>query len=320
MSMEYLLYHVTFAGIAILLTQSLTAIWRANMFSLGHYGFYALGAYTSVCIAKCILRDGAWPIDTFSDRAEGFAVFCLCLAAGGVVAGGCGFLAASWFGKLRDDYFAVATLLLAELIRNVVSNLELTGGGLGYEMPYLFVKNSGDERLWYVSLFAVIAILLNAAVFYVAYKLENSRLGLSILAAKNNELAAEFAGIDVQRMRRVLFAYGTAVAGIAGALFLHFTTIVVPTDFSFTNGVPIILYVVLGRLSIVRCIVAACIMYAFYELLKLRFLGLLGDQIGNFASEGKELILAAVLILAVVGPIYFERWRLRMKQGGVADA
>jgi branched-chain amino acid transport system permease protein len=307
MKLELLLYHASFAGIAVLLTQSLSLVWRSNRFSLGHHGYFAIGAYAAGALLKWTLPAGRSAPAGLADRLNGLLLLVFCLAGAALIAAMIGQLTFRLFARLRQDHFAVATLIFAEIVQNVLANWNYVGGALGLEVPYLVVRNGGDERLWYVCFYASLLAACNAVLYFAIARLNRSTYGLYLAAVKDDELAAELCGVDVLGLQRVIFTLACGVAGLAGGLFLHFSTLIVPADFSFVAGLPVILYVVLGGNSNGRAVVAALALYAGYEIIKLRFFGLFGEDLGKLAAEWKEALLAAVLIAAMVVPALLSR-------------
>ena len=279
MSIEFALYHLTLLALAILLTQSLNLIWRVHLFSLGHHGFAAIGAYAAVAILRLFTgAEARWPLQAEGNRWLGAFLLLASLLAAMAAAAIAAWATANAFRRLRGDYFAVATLIGAEIVRNLVANWHFVGGGVGFETPVLLVRNGGDERTAFAIFYASLTVGLNLLLLIYIRRLDRSSYGLYITAARDDRLAAELAGVDVPSLQKRILIFGSAVAGFSGGLFLHFIGQVVPDDFNFLNGLPIILYVVLGRLDTVRCIVAAVVVYATFELIKLRFFGLFGDK------------------------------------------
>ncbi|MBI2808717.1 MAG: branched-chain amino acid ABC transporter permease [Planctomycetes bacterium] len=309
MTVEFFLYHAAFAGIAVLLTQSLNLVWRVNRFSLGHHGYFGIGAYAGVVFTRFSVPDGKWALDTWIDRLSGAGLLLGCIGSAAVVTGFVGYVTIRLFVRLREDHFAVATLVFAEIVQNVAANCTYVGGALGFEAPYLAVRNAGAERLWYVGFYASLGVALNLLLYLGIRRLDQSTYGLYITASRDDELAAELCGVDVWTLQRTVFLLATAVAGAAGALFLHFTSLIVPGDFSLINGLPIILYVVLGNLGPARCVAAALGLYTAYEIMKLQFFGLLGLELGRAAAEWKEVLLASVLIAAGLLPALLQKLR-----------
>jgi branched-chain amino acid transport system permease protein len=314
MPLEFILYHAGFVGIAIQLALSLNYVWRANLFSFGHFGFFSIGAYAAVMLAVSFFpSEPDWFVTSASHRAVG-ALWLLASILVGALAGG---VAAAVVGKLfasiRGDYFAVATLIFAEAVQRVIANWPYVGGSIGANVPYLVWTNSGEEHLYYVSFYAAIALTLAGLLFWLGLRTERSVIGLWLNAVRDDELASEFSGIDVKRLQLYTFTAGGAVAGAAGALFLHMTTFVTPTDFSFIASIPVILYVVLGNGMPLRCTIVTVLLYGIYELIKLRFLGFFGSGAGEIVNDWRDAILGVVLVLSAAAPPLLRGWN----KGGV---
>lgn len=308
MPLDFILLHVCLLGLTVLLTQSLHLVWRVNLFSLGHHGYYAVGAYASVVVFKLVTgsHPNAWDVIANSAWSlPAVTIWLTCAVSGFVIAGGFALISFRVFGHLRGDYFAVATLIFAEIVKNVVFNWDFVGGGLGVEVSSLVINSGGETRLQNHLFYASVILGLNVLFYLGLRRLSASVCGLYIDATRNDLLAAELSGVDVGGLRRALFTLGCATAGLAGALFLLFQQLIIPNDFSFANGLPIILYVVLGRGRASHTVVAAIALYIVFELVKLRFLGLLGTSFGAFLSDWKEGLLALVLLFAVTGPVYW---------------
>lgn len=308
MRLDLLLYHVAYGSLAVLLAQSLTYVWKSRLFSLGHHGFYAVGAYTGALLARATFpADGAWFIASPSHRIAGMAVLLISMLAGALAAGLIAAILARLLRRVRGDYFAVGTLIFAEIVQRAVSNWTYVGGAMGFEVPYVFVTNSPGERFTFVAIFAVIGVVLNGALFALIRRLDASRFGLWVVALGDDDLALQSCGVDVVELQNTVFILASAVAGMCGALFLHLSTLIVPTDFSFINGLTIVLFVVLGGLNQRRVIFAASAAYAAYELLKVQYFGLSGSNVAQFIGSWREAIWGAVLILAVMVPAWRKR-------------
>ncbi len=301
MSIQYLGYHLVFAGIILLLAQSLNLIWKVNIFSLGHHGFFCIFAYSAAIFTRLAVgADLQWTIGSTTDRIIGFAILLCSIAFAALITTVVGFMISLKLLKLRDDYLAVATLVFAEAVWIIMSNWEYVGGSLGIEMPYLVFTNSSSELTSFLAFFMVIVMGLNILLYYCIRKLHNSIYGLYIQAIKDDELASSLSGVNVTTVRNRVFVFGAFVAGTAGAIFIHFVSIIIPTDFNFINGLPIILYVVLGNLGINSCILATFLVYSTYEIIKLQFFGVFGDTVGQVALSWKESFYACFLILIII--------------------
>jgi len=309
----------------LLLVQSLNLAWKVRLFSLGHHGFFGLGAYAAAITTRLTMSDpGSWNLEEPLNRLAGLTLLAVCVLAGATLAACLARLLSSLFSRIRGDYFVVATLVFAEMVRSVAANWDYVGGGLGFEVPYLIFTKAGGERLIYGTFYAVLLLSLNLVVFVAIRRIGRSVYGLYIGAIADDPVAAELSGVDVIRLQSLMFVLAAAVAGGAGALFLHFTTLIAPSDFSFLNGLPIVLGVVLGGMRSARCVIAATCIYTFYEVIKLRFFGIFGPEYGELIADWKEALLGIFLILIVILPALMRqgwvRKLAREQKGSVANA
>lgn len=297
-----LLYHLAFLGILLLMVQSLTLAWRTGLFSLGHHGFFGLGAYAGAALMQLLLPDRMqWPLATAGDGVAGLGLLALSVFVGAVLAGSVAYFLSHLFAPIRGDYFAVATLVFAEIVRSTAANWKYLGGGLGFETPYLIIDKARN-LLSYNAFYGTIITGLNIGLFFIVRQIDKSPYGLYINAAADDSVAAELSGVDVRGLQSFVLTMTAAIAGGAGVIFLHFTTLITPGDFSFTNSLLMILSVALGRLSSARCIMAGTFIYVLYEFIKAQFLGALGPKYGMLIGTWKEALLGVFLILSAIAP------------------
>jgi branched-chain amino acid transport system permease protein len=136
--------------------------------------------------------------------------------------------------KLSGVYLAMATLAFGEVVRIAILNAEdLTGGALGL---------NGIPQL--TSWFSV-AVVVSVAV-YVLLRSARSRLGRTMAAIRQDEVATEVIGINVRAYKLFAFVMGAALAGLAGGLNAHFTFFISPNEYGFDRAVEILAMGVLG--------------------------------------------------------------------------
>jgi branched-chain amino acid transport system permease protein len=136
--------------------------------------------------------------------------------------------------KLSGVYLAMATLAFGEVVRIFILNAEdLTGGALGL---------NGIPQL--ASGFSVAGFLVGA--LYVLLRVSRSRLGRTMAAIRQDEIATEVMGINVRAYKLFAFVMGAALAGLAGGLHAHFTFFISPNEYGFDRGVEILAMGVLG--------------------------------------------------------------------------
>ncbi|ATH07878.1 branched-chain amino acid ABC transporter permease [Halobacteriovorax marinus] len=252
-------------GVNIILSVSLNLInGICGQFSLGHAGFWAVGAYT----------------------AASFTVFSnlglppsLTLIAGCII----GFIVAAIAGliigvpclRLRGDYLAIATLGFGEIIRIVIMNTDAIGGPRGFSgIPKI-------SNFYWVYLFVIITVLIITNIMRGTH-------GRAIISIREDEIAADSMGIYTFKYKTMAFVIGAGFAGLAGALYAHYTQFLHPNGFTFMMSVIILLMVILGGLgSITGSIVGAIILTLLPEVLRL---------MGETISEWRMVIYSVLLI------------------------
>jgi branched-chain amino acid transport system permease protein len=182
--------------------------------------------------------------------------FLIVLIGGGACAAVAGLIVGLPTLRLRGDYLAIATLGFAEIIRVVINNSQPLGGATGL---------TGIPRL---STFAWIygGVIVTTIV---VWRIVNSAKGRTLIAVREDEIAAAAVGIDTTRYRVFAFLVGSFFAGVAGGLFAHLNTYLNPTEFGFLRSVEFVVMVTLGGLgSISGAIVTAAVLTLLPELLR----------------------------------------------------
>ena len=230
-------YEITIATICIniILAVSLNLVTGfTGQFSLGHAGFMSIGAYV------CAL------INMEMNSTSGFlaGVF-----AGALVAAIVGIIIGIPTLRLKGDYLAIATLGMAEIIRVLFLNMEITNGAAGL---------NGIPRytswLWMFLFTAATIILINNFI--------KSSLGRACISIREDEIAAEAMGVNTTKYKVMAFALGAFFAGIAGALYASYFFFIKPNTFGFMKSIDILVIVVLGGMGSITGSVIAAIMLA----------------------------------------------------------
>ena len=214
---EYIRSVLIFAGIHVIAAYSFYVPFKTGQISLGQAGFMGVGAYAAgIVTAKLGLP------------------FPLGLLFGGVVAGlvgiGVGFPAL----RIRGIYLLLLTLGFAEIVQVIILTWDYTGGAQGFQnIPFL-----EDALIW---IYGIVVVLI---VFFA--RLERSSLGRAMDAVHEDETAAEVMGVDVVRIKLFAFGLGAFIAGLAGALFAHYSTYVDSVTFNILVGVEILMFVLVG--------------------------------------------------------------------------
>jgi branched-chain amino acid transport system permease protein len=245
----YVLQVITLAGINIILAVSLNLInGFTGQFSIGHAGFMAIGAYTSAFLSVTF---GVGLEKAFGFLPEGprhGAVLLLVLAAGAVAAAIAGFLVGVPSLRLRGDYLAIVTLGFGEIIRVFILNIDAVGGARGFGGIPKY-SNFG-----WVYFFAIASIV-------VVSRIVDSSFGRTLLAVREDEIAAEAMGVHTTRSKVISFVISSAMAGVAGGLFAHYLMYIHTNSFTFLKSIEIIIMIVLGGMGSITGSVVGAVLY-----------------------------------------------------------
>ena len=281
---SYYLQVILFIGINVILAVSLNLInGYTGQFSLGHAGFMALGAYVSAYLST---QHGAGFLKAFggANAVSVPLLFLGVLLLGGLAAAVAGLIVGVPSLRLKGDYLAIVTLGFNQIIVVLIQNFDAVGGPRGY---------GGISN--YSTLFWTYS--LAALTIYVVVSLIDSTYGRGFLAVRDDEVAAEAVGIPTTRYKVVAFVLGAFIAGIAGGLYAHTTSFIVPAYFDFQLSIQIVIMVILGGMgSTVGVTFAAVLLTVLLEYL--RFVAgyaWLPERLRELA-QNRTIIFALVLI------------------------
>jgi branched-chain amino acid transport system permease protein len=237
----YYLRIMMFIGINIILALGLNLITGVTgQLSMGHAGFMSLGAYTAAIL---------------SVRLD--APFALAILGGALAAALFGFLIGIPTLRLEGDYLAMVTIGFAEIVRVFFLNFEPGGKAVGLSgIP----QETTFTLVWGI---VILVILLNT-------QLLRSRVGRSLYAIRENEIAAEACGVNTTRMKVLAFTVGSFLGGLGGGLYAHYMYYINPQDFGFMKSIEILNMVVLGGMgSIPGTIIGAIVLTIAPEVLRI---------------------------------------------------
>lgn len=211
--------------------------------SLGHAGFFAIGAYTQ---ALLVMKTGV--------------PFLVALPAAGIVAALFGLLLGLPALRLEGPYLAIATLGFGVAVTQVIGRLEFLGGRMGLAVPatgftnwlqglmrdYLPDGKAADAPFY--SMYLVI-VPLTVLLTVVAVNLMRSRVGRAFVAIRDSEIAAETMGVNLTRYKTAAFAVSAFYTGIAGALYTHALGFINPESFDLRLSITFLAMVVVGGLG-----------------------------------------------------------------------
>jgi branched-chain amino acid transport system permease protein len=262
-----------------------------GVFSLGHIGFMALGAYTSAILtlplrekADYLPRLPAWLAGVHFDQLlgplpvgwlaatilAGVLVALLALLVGGVLL------------RLSGHFVAVATLGFLVIVRVILFNADdFTRGSRTFSnvTPY--------TNLWWAWGWAALAVL-------VAWRLKHSAIGREMFAQRADRWAAQAVGVTILRPRLVAFVISAFLTAVAGSLYAHFITSFSPTVFYFDLTFRVITMLVVGGMgSVSGSVLGTLVVVAVAEALRR-----IEDATLLYGMSG--ILLAVFFILVIV--------------------
>jgi branched-chain amino acid transport system permease protein len=189
---------------------------------------------------------------------------------------------------VRGHYFAIATLVVAEVLRELTNSFEgLTGGGIGLNLRLDTWSIIDSARLYYVCMVAVAALAV-----VVQIMVANSKTGVAFRCIRQNEMAADMIGVNAAHYKRVAFALSAVFVGMAGGVYASWIKYLEPPDAFdlFISIKPIAIVLLGGAGTIVGPIVGSFAWMAFEEIVWRNFLTVHAAALGT-------LIVLVVLFL-----------------------
>ncbi|ORI16324.1 branched-chain amino acid ABC transporter permease [Rhodococcus sp. 1168] len=211
--------------------------------SLGHGAFMAVGAYTAALMLRA--QDSGWTVP-------------LVLLAATVVTSIVGVIVGIAAARLHGPYLAGATLALAVAVPGLALYFsEYLGGEQGLVIPVPKVPTLLDDAMFFLTgnelsgtkFVSYISWVLLVIVFALLANVASSRTGRRWRAVRDDEVAAELAGINLGRARILAFVVSAACAGAAGAVLAMASRIAAPSGFTLTLSLTLLSAVVIGGLG-----------------------------------------------------------------------
>jgi len=238
---NYYIYMANFMAINVIVAIGLNLlVGYTGQISLGHSGFFAIGAYGTIVLM------------TFA----GFP-FLLALPAAALVAALFGFLIGFPALRLEGPYLAIATLGFGITISLVIGKIELFGGRQGLHAPELAIGpwQIKTDRDFYM-LLMVITVLM--ALF--ARNLVKTKVGRAFIAIRDDDVAAETMGVNLTYYKTLAFAVSAFYAGVGGGLYAYVLRFIEPELFNLVLSIFFLAFIVVGGLgSIMGAILGACL-------------------------------------------------------------
>ncbi len=247
--------------------------------------FFGLGAY-----AGGILVARGMPF-VMAASIAGFLAFMVAFLMGTVLL------------RLKGHYFAIGSLAVVEVLRELAnSSTELTGGGMGLNVPMAF---SGEvmatASYFYWAMWALLVV-----TFVAAWLIERSKLGFGLACIRQNETAADMIGVNGTLYKSLAFALSAVFVAVAGAIYAAWMNYIEPPDvFDILYSVkPIVMALIGGLGSISGAVWGAVLFLGIEELLWRNLLEMHSAVLG--------LLIVLLLLFLPNGLMSISRqWRAR---------
>lgn len=257
---EYVQRIVLLAGINVILAVGLNLInGTTGQFSIGHAGFMAVGAYGAAFVGTQLrpVISGTLGPSALADALT----FNVALLTGAALAAVAGLAVGAPSLRLKGDYLAVVTLGFGEIIRILFNNATFLGAATGYFGDDPSGLPTYTNFFWVYAWVALIVVLIANVTF--------SQTGRSLIAIREDEIAAEAMATPTTRLKVMAFTLSAASAGIAGGLFAHMQSGIRPEDFKFEKSIDMIVMIIVGGLgSITGAVVGGIFVAVTLELMR----------------------------------------------------
>ena len=204
-----------FAGYVVVQYIVLAIAWNilggyTGYINFGTSGFFAIGAYSSVVLHK--LWGPPIPVD---------------IVIGGLLAGAVGLGMGCLTLRLKGVFFAIGTLALAIVVQTLITNWDFVGGSRGV---YIIRPASAPFLGSYIHYLFLIMLALAGIAVATARTIERSTLGYGLAAIRDDEQAAEAAGVPTLKLKLISTTISGALMGMAGAPLPYYVTYLDPAS------------------------------------------------------------------------------------------
>ena len=222
-----------------------------GLLQLGIAAFFGIGAYITgiLTVSQFPFQWNFWPA-------------MIAATAGSAVAG---MILAAPTLRLRGDYLAIVTLGFGEVIKFAIKNLEnITNGSRALNpipAPDSMLDWSGNFRWYYYLALAVLVL-----VVLLLRTIEDSRIGRAWFAIREDELAASCMGLNAAQVKLSAFAFGAALAGLAGSLYAaSLNQTGGPDSYTFNRSITVLCFLIIGGMGNLRGAIAGTFVLMGYD-------------------------------------------------------
>jgi ABC-type branched-subunit amino acid transport system permease subunit len=241
-SSPYWLFIIITAGLFLVACLGLNLqLGSGGMVNLASAAFYGVGAYSAGLLALSL----GWPA-------------WLTLPAGALMAALFSGLLFVPVLKTKGHYLALVTIAFQFMVTILLDNMEWTGGPQGLKNIPLFsiagYSFNNPIDLGFIVLpryanFYYLLFLIVVGVGVASQRIYNSWVGVTLSTIRDDEIAAQTFGVQVDRWKLVIFSLGNCFIGLAGAFYSHLVGFISPPNFTFEKSLVMVSIVILGGMD-----------------------------------------------------------------------
>jgi branched-chain amino acid transport system permease protein len=287
---DYIQRIVIIIGINVILVVSLNlSNGFTGVFSLGHVGFMAIGAYAASLLTLPVSLKAVNLPDLPGWLGAIALPFLPATMIAGLLAALVAFLVGFSLMRLKGAYISVATLGFLVIVQVILVNWDQVTRG-----ARTFAGVPAHSTVWNVWIWAALTI-------FVVWRIGRSSFGRDMRSARDNEIAALSLGVSVLGSRLLAFCMSAFLTGVAGSLWAHFISSFSPKSFSFTQAFSIITMLVIGGLgSVSGSVIGVVLITVLSELLRNAERGFDLGALHVPPIYGASQVLMAVLFVLVI--------------------
>jgi branched-chain amino acid transport system permease protein len=311
-ALNFFVLYLTFVAIYSIFTLGLNTQWGySGVFNFGVLAFFMVGAYTTAIVVKPPadgeLQDYIGGFGNALNFAPGLAtdqwfVPLVGTLAAAIVSGILAFLVSIPTLRLREDYLAIATIGVAELVRRIAIEetwlVNGTRGITGIPLPLRDLVSRGDER--YLKL--AIAAVVMALIFIALERAVRSPWGRVLLGLREDELATAASGKNVAAFKQQSFVLGAVLMGIGGSVYAYTASSLTANSFDHFTGTFLFwaMLMVGGSGNNVGAVAGVFVLWGFW-VFTLQLSGYdLGSAIETRIPYIRAFILGVLIVLTIL--------------------
>ncbi|NWF55318.1 MAG: branched-chain amino acid ABC transporter permease [Syntrophaceae bacterium] len=213
--------------------------------SLGHAGFFAIGAFTTVMFVSKM----------------GLPLF-VALPLGAFISAGAGFILGLPSLRLEGPYLAIATMGFGMAVTTIIKHMEFFGGRMGLQAPKLYFFGTPMKDIHFYYVICAVGVVLTIA----AIKLFKTKVGRAFIAIRDSDVAAETMGVNLNYYKTLSFAVSAFYTGVAGGLYAFILGFINPEGFHIIMSITFLAMVVIGGVGSILGSIAGAILMTYLDV------------------------------------------------------